>query len=73
MDKKYKDLHIGDTFPVEYGDYGNWTDAVVVAIDRPYKDQPQYDYVLEIEYTIPAYRGSETFKHRFLENDRLGQ
>lgn len=73
MDKRYKDLHIGDTFPVEYGAYGNWTDAVVVAIDRPYKDQPQYDYILEIEYTIPSYRGNEIFKDRFLENNRLGK
>jgi hypothetical protein len=73
MDKRYKDLHIGDTFPIEYGAYGNWTNAVVVGIERPYKDQPQYDYILEIEYTIPTYCGDKIFKDRFVETDRLGK
>ena len=71
--KTYKELKVNDTFPIEYGDYGNWTKAVVVAIDRPYKDQPQYDYILEITYTIPTYRGNEQFTDRFLEYRQLGK
>jgi len=68
MDRRYKDLSVGDTFPIEYGAYDNWTNAVVVAIDRPCKE---YSHILEIQYTIPSYRGSEVFRDRFLANNKL--
>ena len=47
-------LKVKDTFRVEYGCYGNWTKAVVVAVR-----DTEYSHIKEIDYTIPNYTGEE--------------
>lgn len=57
-------MNIGDTFMVEYGDYDNWTEAVITDI------QPtEYDHIKVVSYTIPHYCGSEVFTDRMIEVD----
>ena len=64
----YGELKAGDTFYVEFGDYGNWTPAIVKAIRQPLADYPE---VLEFDFTIPHYRGDEVLTHRFCANRRI--
>ncbi len=43
---RFEELKIGDTFKIEYGDYGNWVDATLIGI----KDIPNYPHIKMIAY-----------------------
>lgn len=64
MTKRFKELNIGDTFQVEYGAYGNYTDAVIQAIEAT-----QYEHIKLVTYTIPHYTGDELHQDRMLLNN----
>ena len=64
----YDELKVGDTFPIEFGDYDNWTTAVVKAIRQPL---PNYPEVLEFDFTIPYYGGDKIYTHRFRGDYRI--
>lgn len=66
MKKRLKDLHIGDTFKVEYGVYENYTDAVIKDI-KP----TEYDHIKQVYYTIPHYTGEQIHSDRMLMNEEV--
>ena len=59
--KKITEMNINDTFKVEYGCYGNYTNAVIKDIR-----DTETDYIKEVDYTIPNYRGEEIFTQRMI-------
>ena len=59
--KEITKMEIGQEFVVEYGDYGNYTKAVIKDI-RP----TEYDHIKIVDYTIPNYRGEEIFTSRMV-------
>ena len=63
MTKTIDKKNIGDTFLVEYGAYGNWTEAIIVDIDRETN---------EGAYTIPHYCGDEIRKGKIYRFDVRG-
>lgn len=48
-------------FVIEYGCYGNYTKAIIQKI---YKTE--YDHIVEVDYTIPAYTKEEIHHTRLL-------
>ena len=63
MTKTIDKMNIGDTFLVEYGAYDNWTEAIIVDIDRETN---------EVAYTIPHYCGDEIHKGKMYRFDVRG-
>ena len=59
--KKITEMNINDKFYVEYGDYDNWTTAIIKDIR-----DTEYDYIKVVDYTIPNYRGEEIFTDRMI-------
>lgn len=66
MKKRFKELHIGDTFKVEYGAYENYTNAVIKDI-KP----TEYDHIKQVYYTIPHYTGEQVHTDRMLMNEEV--
>ena len=67
MTKAIIKMNIGDTFYVEYGAYGNWTEAIIVGIE-----DTKYDHIKVVAYTIPNYCGNEIFKDRMINVEVKG-
>ena len=60
--KKITEMNIGDKFVVEYGCYGNYTDAVIKNI------QPtEHDHIKVVDYTIPHYTGEQVHTDRMIK------
>lgn len=57
--KQIVEMEIGQEFIVEYGDYGNYTKAIIKDI-RP-TEHPQ---VKMVDYTIPRYTDEEIHTNR---------
>ena len=60
--KRITELNKGDTFVVEYGCYGNYVDAVIVDIQ-----DTNYDYIKEVDYTIPYYTQDQVYHKRLVD------
>jgi hypothetical protein len=67
LKKKITEMNIGDEFVVEYGCYGNYTKAIIVGIQ-----DTNYDYIKEVDYTIPEYTGDEIRHKRMIEVEVKG-
>lgn len=65
--KRITEMNIGDEFVVEYGCYGNYTEAIIVGI----KDT-NYDHIKEVDYTIPHYTGKEIHRNRMIDIEIKG-
>ena len=65
--KRITEMNIGDEFVVEYGCYGNYTEAIIVDI----KDT-NYDHIKEVDYTIPHYTGKEIHHNRMIDIEIKG-
>jgi hypothetical protein len=63
---RVKELKVNDIFRVEYGCYGNYTEAVVKGI----KDT-NYDHIKEVEYTIPKYTKEEIHTMRMIIHNTI--
>ena len=59
--KRITEMNINDKFVVEYGCYGNYTQAIIKDI-RP----TDYDYIKIVDYTIPQYTGEEIHTDRMV-------
>lgn len=64
MKKKITEMNIGDKIKVEYGDYNNWTTAIIVDI-KP----TNYEHIKEVYFTIPNYTGDKVYKDRMIDVD----
>ena len=59
--KKITEMNIGDTFKVEYGCYGNYTNAIIVDIQ-----DTDYDHIKVVYYTIPNYTQDKVYSDRMI-------
>lgn len=64
MKKKITEMNIGDKIKVEYGDYNNWTTAIIVDIKST-----NYEHIKEVYFTIPNYTGDKVYKDRMIDVD----
>ena len=59
--KKITEMKVNDTFRLEYGCYGNYTNGVIKDIrDTDYED------IKVVDYTIPNYTGEEVHTCRMV-------
>ena len=59
--KDINKMEIGQEFIVEYGCYGNYTNAIITDI-RP----TEYDHIKIVDYTIPYYTQEEIHTARMV-------
>lgn len=52
-------LKVNDKVSVEYGCYGNWTTAIIVAVR-----DTEYNHIKEVDYIIPNYTGNKIHTHK---------